>query len=116
MQGKGFQGSGAGTGSSSSSNYRVENVTDVDTPYYATPQDGLIIFKTTTAARLYLPETAPEGSSIFVKAMANVSSSSPVTIYPQGAGSTIDGGSSFVLSFSHSAVQLVSTGSGWIIL
>ena len=116
MQGRNFQGTGTvGSGSTSNTN-RVESVTDDASPYYASAQDGLIIFKTTAAARLYLPENTPPGKSIFIKCMGNVSTSSPVTIYPQGSGVTIDGDSSYVLSFSYSAIQLVSTGTGWVIL
>jgi len=113
MQGNSFQGHGSSGGGSTLT--RVEKITDDRSPYYASNSDGLIILKTTQPARVYLPSDPPPGKSISIKAGGNVSDSASVTIFPAGA-TTIDGSPLFTLTFSYSAITLVSDGVGWIIL
>lgn len=92
----------------------VVEITSEDSPYYVQSTDDVVVVNGNLPVQIILPETDP-GFSLNIKATSGISNNSPVTIQA-GDNSTIDGEAQFVLTFSNSAITLVSGGSGWLIL
>ena len=113
MQGRSIQGSETASGGDGWLN--VEKLTNDDLPYTATLSDGLIKVHNSTACVITLPASPPPGKVLRIKAGATTSVSAPITITAHGTDK-IDGGATFILSFSFSALTLIADGDmGWVV-
>ncbi len=92
----------------------VTNVTDGDSPYQATGSEDVVAVSHNQSFTFALPQ-AMSGRMITIKAGAQTNQQNTITVVPQQQ-QTIDGGANFVLTFSYSAITLISDGNNWLIL
>lgn len=113
-QSGGYQGQqGAGGGNQVQSQNIVE-ITAEESPYMVQTSDDVVVVNSSLPVTVVLPNVE-SGKSLNIKATTLTSNQSPITILP-GENSTIDGEAQFVLTFSNSAITLISGSSGWLIL
>ncbi len=113
-QSGGYQGqSGQGGGNQVQSQNIVE-ITAEDSPYMVQTSDDVVVVNSSLPVTVVLPNVE-SGKSLNIKATNLTSNQSPITILP-AENYTIDGESQFILTFSNSAITLISGSSGWLIL
>ncbi len=112
MQGGSLQGGASNHGGRID---KVEKVNEENTPFEVSPETGAVIINSTTPVTIHLPHNAPQGKLISVKAGPSCSQAAAITIFPP-VGKTIDGEPLFILTFSNSAITLLSDEGSWLIL